>query len=194
MKKRVMALSKKVKSDLIFYVGLGLLVVFLFFTPWGLQLRAWMGSWTLSSPNITAEQTDGTIHVSSDWELVNQDGEFLHLFDIEQPIFINIWATWCGPCRSELPSIIDLHADYGKKIKFILVSPSEDIGTLKKFSDDHQLPLEVYAIASSPPNELESSVYPTTYVLSSDKIILLKSSGAHDWNSTSVREFLEGIK
>jgi thiol-disulfide isomerase/thioredoxin len=189
----MMALSKKVKSDLIFYVGLALFVVFLFFTPWGLQLRAWMGGWVLSSPNIEAEKTDNSVIVNSQWTLVNQDGEISELSAIHQPIFLNFWATWCGPCRSELPSIVDLYADYGKKVTFILVSPSEDIATLKKFKHDYQLPMDVYAIASMPPSELESSVYPTTYILSTEKVILLQSSGAHDWNATDVRAFLDKL-
>jgi thiol-disulfide isomerase/thioredoxin len=189
-----MALSKKVKSDLIFYLALGAFVLFLFFTPWGMRLRAWMGSWVLSSPSIEAEKTDGQVTVLADWQLVNQDGEIVEFSSIQQPIFLNFWATWCGPCRSELPSIVDLYADYGQKVKFILVSPSEDIATLKKFRDDHQLPMEVYAIATIPPAELESSVYPTTFILSKGKEILLKSSGAHDWNAPNVREFLDQLK
>ena len=56
------------------------------------------------------------------------------LSDTDKPIFINIWATWCGPCRTELPSINSLYEKYKKDIKFILVSPNESIEILKEFA------------------------------------------------------------
>lgn len=41
----------------------------------------------------------------------------------KKPILINFWATWCGPCRSEFPELVQIDADYRKKgLNFILVS------------------------------------------------------------------------
>ncbi len=41
----------------------------------------------------------------------------------KNPVLINFWATWCGPCRSEFPELVQIDADYrGKGLNFILVS------------------------------------------------------------------------
>ena len=56
------------------------------------------------------------------------DGEQLKAIVIgakekKQPIIINFWATWCGPCRVEFPDLVKIEADYrSKNLNFALVS------------------------------------------------------------------------
>ena len=43
--------------------------------------------------------------------------------ETKKPLLINFWATWCGPCRSEFPELVEIDADYRKKgLNFIIVS------------------------------------------------------------------------
>ena len=189
-----MELTKKRKSDLIFYGSLILLVLFLFFTPWGLKVRSWIGGVFLSAPAV--EQTlpkDDTTLIKNNWEFISQDGKIVLLSEIDQPIFLNIWATWCGPCRSEMQSIIDLHSKFGQKVKFILVSPSENMEIIKKFKEANDIDMDLYVTQYLAPELLQSNVYPTTYIISPDKHVLLKSEGAHDWNAESVHSLLDGL-
>jgi thiol-disulfide isomerase/thioredoxin len=54
---------------------------------------------------------------------------------------INFWATWCGPCRREIPDMEKIHKDYsGKKVKVLLVSldfPNQQKGLQQFLSSNH---------------------------------------------------------
>ena len=54
---------------------------------------------------------------------------------------INFWATWCGPCRRELPNMEKIHQDYsGKKVRVLLVSldfPNQQKGLQQFLSSNH---------------------------------------------------------
>ena len=189
-----MELTKKRKSDLIFYGSLILLVLFLFFTPWGLKFRSWVGGVFLSEPTVekTLPKDDSTL-IKENWEFISQDGKIVLLSEINQPIFLNIWATWCGPCRREMQSIVDLYSKYGQKVRFILVSPTENMEIIKNFKEDNDIKMDLYVTQYLAPELLQSNVFPTTYIISTDKYVLLKSEGAHDWNAESVHSLLDGL-
>ncbi|HBE06409.1 MAG TPA: TlpA family protein disulfide reductase, partial [Firmicutes bacterium] len=39
-----------------------------------------------------------------------------------KPVFLNFWATWCGPCREELPDLQQMYLKYGDRIQFFTIS------------------------------------------------------------------------
>ena len=46
----------------------------------------------------------------------------MHLSDFAgKPVVVNFWASWCPPCRSELPAFDSLYAEYGDRIQFMMV-------------------------------------------------------------------------
>ena len=186
-----MNLSKKKKSDLIFWGIFAVVVAFLYLTPWGSSTRTWVGGLFLSSPSI--ESNEKPILLSTDWNLRNLDEDEIWLSDTDKPVFINIWATWCGPCRSEMPSINDLYNKYKNKAEFILVSPDETLGKLKDFATNNDYNLPFYNAISYTPKELFTNSYPTTFILDKNKNIVFKSTGAHDWNSDNVHVLLDKL-
>jgi len=188
-----MTLSKKKKSDLIFWIGFGLIIAFLYLTPWGSSTRTWIGGLFLSSPSMEDYEVEIDNYLSTDWNLQNINGEEIWLSDTDKPIFINIWATWCGPCRSEMPSINKLYDKYKNEVDFILVSPNESIKILKEFAQNSEYSLPFYTGISYTPSQLQTNSYPTTIIIDKNKNITHKMTGAHNWNTEEVYSILDGL-
>lgn len=188
-----MNISKKAKSDIIFWAAFGLIVAFLYLTPWGTSTRTWIGGFFLSSPNMESSKLDDNNILSNDWNFEDTTGEQFWLSDTDKPVFINVWATWCGPCRSEMPSIKSLYDKYNSKVEFILVSPNETLQEIQKFATDNQYNLPFSTSLSAIPTELQSNSYPTTFILDSNKNIIYKLTGAHDWDSEEVHHILDDL-
>ena len=187
-----MVLTRKRKSDLIFWAGFGLILAFLYLTPWGGATRTWTGGLFLSSPSMEKYKNSDNF-LSTDWNLQHINNEKMWLSDTDKPIFINIWATWCGPCRTELPSINSLYDKYKNDIEFILVSPNESIEILKEFAKDNNYKLPIYTAIDQIPSQLQTNSYPTTIIIDKNKIITHKMKGAHDWNTEEVYSILNEL-
>lgn len=56
-----------------------------------------------------------------------------HLAEDERPAVVNIWASWCLPCRSEAPLLDQAHAEYGDRIEFIGVAVQDSQVGAKQF-------------------------------------------------------------
>ena len=73
-----------------------------------------------------------------DFVLQGPDAGTVRLSDFRgQPVLVNFWASWCTPCRQEMPEIVraqDAHANDGLVV--IAVDLQEDAGTVRQFADD----------------------------------------------------------
>jgi peroxiredoxin len=78
-----------------------------------------------------------------DFELKDVDGKVFHLSDAKGTVrLVDFWATWCAPCREEIPMFKDLHATYGAK-GFTLVGiamDDEGVAKVKPYVDELKLP------------------------------------------------------
>lgn len=60
-----------------------------------------------------------------------------------KPLYINVFASWCPPCRSELPRIVSAHEKYGARITFLGVDAQETSGVAKRFAQEMKLAFPV---------------------------------------------------
>jgi len=144
------------------------------------------GGDALSPPELPAEAG-----VNLDWPVKTLDGVEVNLRDHarNKTLFLNFWATWCGPCVAELPSIEKLYSQFGSDIAFVCVS-QENAETLKKFIQFKKYTFPVFYIDTLPPSELNATAIPSTFIISPDGEILLKHVGGADWAHESVISFL----
>jgi cytochrome c biogenesis protein CcmG/thiol:disulfide interchange protein DsbE len=64
-----------------------------------------------------------------------------------KPLYLNFFATWCGPCRVETPSIVALSKKYGARVHVIGIDVGEDAGKAQGFAHDFNVP---YVLAVDP--------------------------------------------
>ena len=62
-----------------------------------------------------------------------------HLESIDKPAVVNVWASWCLPCRSEAPILNEAFAEYGDRIEFIGVDVQDNQADAKEFLDEFGL-------------------------------------------------------
>lgn len=111
-------------------------------------------------------------------------------------IFLNIWATWCGPCRVEMPSIQKLYDQVDKdKILFVMLSVDrrEDLEKVKNFVTDKEYTFPVYTPDGSLPVQLQVRSIPSTFVISPDGKIVSNETGAANYDTPEFKEFLESL-
>jgi peroxiredoxin len=120
--------------------------------------------------------------VNLDFTLKDMNGSTVRLADFKgKPILLNYWATWCGPCKQEIPELNDLYARYKDQgLAIIGISVDDDEPTLREFSK--QFPMS-YTVVTAREQEdaLEAAGpvwgYPTTFFIGRDGSICGKHLG-----------------
>jgi thiol-disulfide isomerase/thioredoxin len=118
-----------------------------------------------------------------DFKLDDLDGKPLTLADSHgKVILLNFWATWCGPCREEIPDLIELQRKYKDRLQIIGISvDDDDAGAVKKVVDATGINYPV-AMASAEVRMAYGGIgaLPTSFVLDSEGRVVQKHEGLRD--------------
>lgn len=83
--------------------------------------------YTLALDEFIASQNFGVGSQAADFTLPSLDGKTVSLSDYKgKYVFLDFWATWCGPCRQEMPNMVELYKKYGKDLVIIGISLDKD--------------------------------------------------------------------
>lgn len=126
--------------------------------------------------------------------LEDVNGNKINLADEKgKVLFINFWATWCPPCRAEMPSIDALHEKLkdNPKVRFFMVDADGKPRAAGKFMKDKQFGLPVHASSSYIPPEIFSGGLPTTLVVSPEGKVVYHHVGIADYGHPDFLEFLK---
>lgn len=95
------------------------------------------------------EESSQELMAAPDFTVLDKDGKSVKLSDyFGKPVIINFWATWCGPCKSELPAFDKVSAEYKEEISFLMVNLTdgsrETVEGVKEFIEENDYEFPVY--------------------------------------------------
>lgn len=120
-------------------------------------------------------------------------------------VLLNVWATWCAPCREEMPSIQALYEDYAPKgLEVVAVSVDSPVGLrdgagnpggdVAAFAREMGLTFPIWL---DPAREIYRSYrlrgVPETFILDRTGHIVSKKIGPHDWNAPEYRALFDRL-
>lgn len=129
------------------------------------------------------------------WQVIDSEG-FIHSLDEfkDKVIFINFWATWCGPCIGEMPELQKFYDKFkdNEEVVFMFVS-NEPLDKMKNFLADKGYNLPVYAINTSVPSKMESQTIPTSFLIDKKGNIVLKHKGVAQWGGDKMEKLVKDL-
>jgi thiol-disulfide isomerase/thioredoxin len=108
-------------------------------------------------------------------------GVVSQLSDIEGPAVVNLWATWCAPCRAEIPEFEQVHQARGDEVRFVGVNVGEDPQVASEFLAEIGATYDQFAdLDGEVSTELKATSMPVTVVIDDDGTITTRHLGPLD--------------
>ena len=128
--------------------------------------------------NFNLENTHGTEVSLSDYK-----GKF---------VLLNFWATWCAPCRKEMPAMSNLHDDFkdvGLEVVGVHVGPS--LAGIKKFLESVPVSFTILIDKDMSLASWGVQGLPTTFLINPEGKLIYKAVGEREWDSPEMVKFLQ---
>jgi thiol-disulfide isomerase/thioredoxin len=123
-------------------------------------------------------------------ELADLEGKRHRLADYRgSAVVVNFWATWCVPCRDEMPSLERLRASLeGKRFVILAVNLAEPDSRVRKFLDATPVRFPILMDRDAGVAKAwQAKLLPATYVIAPDGAIRYRHLGELDWSKPAVR-------
>lgn len=116
-----------------------------------------------------------------DFELQTLDGQTVKLSSLRgKPVLLNFWATWCGPCKYEMPFLQQIHDKYSSQgLKVLEIDINEKPETVQKYLTDNNLTMTVpLDVGAKVAKSYGLTAIPSSFLIDKDGIIRQKVIGA----------------
>ena len=129
-------------------------------------------------------------------KLTGVDGHAVDLADLRgKLVFLNFWATWCVPCRREMPAMERLHRAYRERgLVVVAVNYKESTREVQAFLEELGL---TFVVPLDPKGTVTRTfgvrALPVTYLVDRDGKILWKAQGRRDWDAPHGRAYFERV-
>lgn len=136
-----------------------------------------------------------------EFNLKTIEGKIIRMDSLKgKVVFLNLWATWCGPCRAEMPAIQKLYASLPyENMAFVMLSIDKkgEETKIEKYLEKQGFTFPVYrptfAGENSIPDLLKVPSIPTTFVIDKEGYVVYKNVGTANYNTKKFKNFLEGL-
>lgn len=135
---------------------------------------------------------------AADFRLEKLDGTTLALDQLRgKVVFLNIWATWCGPCREEMPSMETLYDELKSNKDFVMLAVSQDTKGRSVVAPYVEQYGYHFTVLLDPENKVGDSYdisgVPETFIIDREGQIVAHHMGAFDWSRPDVKSALEQL-
>jgi len=131
--------------------------------------------------------------VFPDLEFVGSEGGSVRLSELKgNVVLLNVWATWCGPCKKELPSVQRMYDSFSDRNFVVLaVNVDADRRRVSPFLKQFNISLPVYFAAPEDAGPLTAMGIPSTFILGTDRTLVGRFVGYDPAYEESWKKILE---
>ncbi len=174
-------------------VGIGLGFLLLFVLGFGRELVLMFSGWQNKSTFALVPEID---QPAPDFNLNSLDGNSYRLSSLQgKAAVVNFWATWCGPCRQEMPLIQKYAERYPATLTVLAVNDGESIDTVQAFVSELELD---FPILLDPDQHVTDAyrirAFPTTYFVDSSGAVRVVHVGVLNEEQLSVYLWKIGVE
>jgi len=154
----------------------------------------------LNIQGVSAAQTLTEVKgkpAAANFKLEDQEGKFVQLTDYKgKVVIINFWATWCPPCRKEMPSMQRAWEKLQKEdIAMLGINVGEDSDAIFAFTAEYPVDFPLLMDkTSSVSREWRVRGLPSTYVIDPQGRIIYQAIGGREWDAPEILEKIRKLK
>ena len=117
------------------------------------------------------------------------NGNAVNLQDLKgKKLLVNLWASWCPPCKRELPSIEKLYKSVDtNKTRFLLVSLDDRFDAAKKYISSRKIALPIYYPMENPPALFQVQAIPATFIFNEKGELVKRIDGGENYDTREYR-------
>jgi len=150
------------------------------------------------SINPPAGGTVAAGKLAADFQLHTLDGTAVSLSSLRgKVVFLNVWATWCAPCREEMPSIETLYEEFSKDRDFVVLAVSQDSEGRNMVDSYVRKNGFKFPVLLDPQNKVgdayDVSGIPETFIIDRTGRIVAHHVGPYDWAQPEMRDALREL-
>jgi peroxiredoxin len=177
-------------------LGLAIFVMVRVYAPSSAAPSAQPGASSAAPPDSVPSVAAG--EKAPDFTLPSLSGQEVSLANLRgKVVILNVWATWCEPCRAEMPSMETLYEDFKSNKNFVLLAVSQDEGSRDAVASFVKKNGYHFTVLLDPKNVVSAaygaSGVPETFVIDRNGRIVAHHLGAFDWSRPDVREALRDL-
>lgn len=127
------------------------------------------------------------------FSMLDSKGNIVSLQSLKgKKVFINLWASWCPPCRREMPSIERLYKTVDTtKVAFVMLSLDDSFEKAKHYASSRKLGLPLFYPAENLPQLFNVEGIPATFIFNEEGRLIKQVDGSDDYDADSYRMLLK---